>query len=159
MTGIGNIDGPNFLFRNEGMLSPGSGTGLLTIGGRFEQVPAGTFHVDIAGRAPGVLYDQLIANTSLVLGGSLAVSLLDGFSPLPNDVFTIMQSPNPALITTHFANAEIQVVFEQGQFDVVYGPGIVQLMNFRPIPEPATWAMAIVAFVGLLAIRRRTRGI
>ena len=121
-------------------------------------MPAGTFHVDIAGRAPGVLYDQLIANTSLVLGGSLAVSLLDGFNPLPNDVFTIMQTPNPALITTHFANAESQVVFEQGEFDVVYGRGIVQLMNFRPIPEPATWVIAIVAFLGILAIRRRCRG-
>jgi hypothetical protein len=57
------------------------GIGRLEIIGDFQQTPAGTIQIDLAGPTPGTSYDQLAITGSADLAGTLAVTLSDGFQP------------------------------------------------------------------------------
>ena len=87
-TGAGTITGP---FRNAAAFRPGnSGPGLLTIMGAFTQASPGGFNVEIGGTGAGTTYDQVTSQGMASLTGALDVTLVDGFTPTPGQVFTIL---------------------------------------------------------------------
>jgi hypothetical protein len=89
LAGTGTISGNLF---NSGMVSPGGdGTaGILTINGTFTQTDAGTLRIDLGGTDASTQYDQLRVTDNVILGGSLVVNLIGGFSPADGQTFQIL---------------------------------------------------------------------
>ena len=76
-------------FSNSGVLDP---VGILTTA-----VPAGLplgaparLSVRLAGTEPGTGHDQLRANGTVQLGGTLVVTVASGYTPAPGDAFTVL---------------------------------------------------------------------
>jgi hypothetical protein len=82
-----------------GAIAPGdpavnSGAGTLNIGGNLTYSGAGGLTVELGGTTAGSSYDQLLvagtANLSAASGGTLTVSLINGFNPSVNTDFTVL---------------------------------------------------------------------
>jgi hypothetical protein len=96
--GIANIDG--WLTVTNSLLSgntggPGSGIlngyalavrGIVTIDGDYFQA-GGTLSLNIGGTQAGTDYDQLVVNGFATLGGTLQISLVNGYQPQPGYLF------------------------------------------------------------------------
>jgi hypothetical protein len=92
LTGAGAIFGDVF---NAGRIDVGGAgaIGVLTITGglaNHTQYGTGTVNIEIGGSAPGSGYDQLQINGTADLGGTLNVSLLNGYQPPPDQDFDIV---------------------------------------------------------------------
>ncbi len=96
-TGSGPI--PGQVENRGGIVSPGSvssstGVGSLEIAGRFANGPDGTLAIEIGGLVAETLFDVLIVDGSVALGGTLDVSLVDLgsglFDPQLGDTFEIL---------------------------------------------------------------------
>ena len=81
-----------------GFLSPGSGltnTGTLSLGGLALSSGSQT-NIKLAGTTPGSQHDQVAVTGSATLAGTLAVSLIGGFTPLAGESFEIFIGSTPA---------------------------------------------------------------
>ncbi|OPY03607.1 MAG: Lectin C-type domain protein [Syntrophorhabdus sp. PtaB.Bin184] len=76
------------LFADGGTLFPGSSPGTFTITGNYTQTGT-TLAIEIQGTGASE-YDRLVVTGAAQLGGTLTVTLLNGFMPSPGDSFTIM---------------------------------------------------------------------
>jgi autotransporter-associated beta strand protein len=72
---------------NSGTVAPGSGPGTLTLGGDYSQQTGGQLQIELASASN---FDKLVVGGSASFAGTLAVSLVGGFSPAFGDVFTIV---------------------------------------------------------------------
>src|SRR6185503_8446827 len=81
-----------------------------------------TFHIELNGPIPGIGYDQLTAN-NVSLAGTLDVTL--GFTPAPNDSFTIVNNLGPAPIAGTFNGLAEggSLVIGQTEFRITYAGG------------------------------------
>jgi autotransporter-associated beta strand protein len=86
LRGTGTIGGSVL---NQALVQPGGATvpGRLTIGGNFNQSPAGTLSIRLASPTS---YDLLTIGGAAFLSGALNVSYLDGFNAQIGDTFTIL---------------------------------------------------------------------
>lgn len=79
-------------FSNGGILSPGFSPGILNITGNFANT--GSYNVEIGGTAGAGVnpngHDQLLISGTATLGGTLNVTLTNGFTPAPGDTFLII---------------------------------------------------------------------
>jgi hypothetical protein len=80
--GVGTILG-NLV--SSGTISPGHSPGVITILGDFTQTGDGVLEMEWGGLTQGTQYDQLVVSNTATLGGTLRVSLLNGFLPNPGD--------------------------------------------------------------------------
>jgi hypothetical protein len=78
-----------------------SAPGEATIRSTFAQTGTGTFAVNLGGHIQGDEYDLLTVTEEARLGGTLEVSLIDGFVPTVGDMFQILTA-SPRINT--FAN-------------------------------------------------------
>ncbi|MGO9115577.1 MAG: beta strand repeat-containing protein [Thermoguttaceae bacterium] len=62
----------------------------MSISGNLTVGASGTLGIDIAGTTPGTGYDVLAVNGSATLGGTLKVTLRDGFQPQLRQTFTVL---------------------------------------------------------------------
>jgi hypothetical protein len=67
-------------------------TGMLTVGRTYTQSAAGALDIAIGGTTVGTQYDQLKVNKSASLGGTLNVSLINGFIPTIGSTFAIVNA-------------------------------------------------------------------
>ena len=88
MTGSGVIGAANVIAYG-GTVSPGKGIGTITVSGGYSQQPAATLNVEVGGRNPDE-FDQLIVGGSALLGGTLNVTLVNGFTPAVGDQFQLV---------------------------------------------------------------------
>ncbi len=112
---MGQLDGDGAieaLVTNDGIVRPGYPTGTLTMNGSFANGPTGNLHIELAGSDPGG-FDAIAVQGPVSLGGTLNVSLIDGFVPIAGDTFTI--------ITANFIS---------GDFD---------LLTLPKLPPPRFW--------------------
>jgi len=91
LIGTGTFTGP--IRNNGGIVGPGHSPGKITVNGNYSQGANGTLNVEIGGTTPGTEYDQLKVNGTATLGGTLNVTLINGFRPAVGDVFQII-APN-----------------------------------------------------------------
>ena len=95
--------------------------------------------LDCANGAASAIAPELFAT----LGGTLSLSLLNGFSPSPTDTFTVLTAGGG--LANAFSNvANNGILFADvgvGSFKVNYGANSLILSEFSPIPEPSTWVM------------------
>ncbi len=77
-------------FTNNGAINPAAaGTaGKLTISSALTKI--GVVNLDIGGTTAGTTYDQLAVSGAATLGGTLNVTLINGFNPSIGDAYTIM---------------------------------------------------------------------
>jgi T5SS/PEP-CTERM-associated repeat protein len=97
----GTVEGNGTLaanVQNGGFVAPGvaagAGTGplgTLTVNGNYTQTSGGQFVVEIASTS---LFDRLQISGSAAVDGSLRTTLVNGFTPIPGDRFTILTSGN-----------------------------------------------------------------
>ncbi|HUO29407.1 MAG TPA: hypothetical protein VMU80_09330 [Bryobacteraceae bacterium] len=76
-----------------GTLDPGASatkTGRLTVSDSYTQSATGALNIAIGGTAAGSTYDQLKVTQSATLGGTLNVTLANGFTPSVGQTFTIV---------------------------------------------------------------------
>ncbi|HOX25751.1 MAG TPA: Ig-like domain-containing protein [Candidatus Krumholzibacteria bacterium] len=90
LAGGGTVDVATAVFANPGRVRPGSSLGILTVVGDYTTTPTSRLFFELGGALPGVQHDQLAVTGSAALGGSLHVSLTDGFAPAPGDTFTVI---------------------------------------------------------------------
>jgi hypothetical protein len=144
-SGTGTVGGD--LINNGGTVSPGNSPGVMEVPGDFTQYDGSTLLIELAGTAAGSQYDVLQVDGEASLGGTLEVTLLDGFEPAAGDSFEILE----------FA-------FVAGGFDELILPGLVGALswdasalltdgNLSVVPEPATWSLLLLGL--LLGFRRR----
>ncbi|MEW6220281.1 MAG: DUF1566 domain-containing protein [Thermodesulfobacteriota bacterium] len=97
--GTGVIDISTTSFINDAGTRPGSSPGVLTFVDRWAQGAGGTLFIDLAGTIPGSNadnHDQLVANGTATLAGSLQVDLRNGFLPSQGDTFTVVAASSVA---------------------------------------------------------------
>ncbi len=87
LSGSGDIVG-NVL--NEGLVSPGTSTGLLDISGNYVQNSGGTLKMEIASTSD---FDELIIGGTLMAAGTLDIDLLS-FSPEAGNTFKLFDFSN-----------------------------------------------------------------
>jgi hypothetical protein len=78
---------------NSGTIDVGGGPGVagtLTINGSFTQTSTGALNVEVGGTTAGSQFDQLVINGAASLGGTLNVSLLNGFVPTTGNTFPVL---------------------------------------------------------------------
>lgn len=73
-----------------GTVAPGDGVGTLAIDGRLSLGENATTLIELDGDDAGTGHDQLVVTGEAVLGGSLEVSLLDGYFPVRGDQFEVI---------------------------------------------------------------------
>lgn len=132
---------------SEGFIRPGTGDGSTTVGtlsvtGNLTSTGAGKLAFDLASAGS---YDQLIVGGDVSLNSSVIdVSLLGGYTPATNTIFTILQrtgsfSGTPSFNFTNSAPAD----WFTGNFASL---GQIQFVG---VPEPASISLMLFAVFGL----------
>ena len=179
--------GTNTPITVQAILAPGDeGTGTLDFGNNLTLSPSTTYRVELGGNTPGDgkgFYDQVnmtLSTGAITLnpGAGLDISLVDGFTPIHNDVFFILNRADSAVWTTTFAGLDegASVTFGGGAYSgsITYlanwtglqststltGGNDVAIFNVIAVPEPGT--ISLVALGGLACggysiFRRRKR--
>lgn len=129
--GNGTISVPaNASVTNAGLLSPGFSPGLIAISGPYTQTATGSYLAEIAGLTAGTQYDQLsdgAANTSVTLGGTLTVTLLNSFTPANGNSFTIVTCSAGPCINGTFATVNFPALPAGLSWTITYNPTSVVL--------------------------------
>ncbi len=91
VSGAGGFFGPGSA-QLLGGHDPGDGVGTVTIESDLVYGPQGTLSIELAGFTPATEHDQVVVTTSVTLGGTLEVVLIDGFDGevVPSDSFTVL---------------------------------------------------------------------
>ncbi len=82
---------------NRGVVSPGNSPGIQTVTGSFTFTRSGSTHIEIGGLTPGPGatvddgYDQIDVNGAVQFGGTLQVTLINGFIPQVGQRFDIVK--------------------------------------------------------------------
>ena len=115
LSGSGNIGGA---VTSAGTVMPGSSPGTLNLMNTYVQADTGTLQIEIGGATVGNGYDQLNVTGSATLAGTLAVSLVNGFTPQLGDSFEIMTFGS---LAGQFSNVTGLGIAPGLQWDVAYG--------------------------------------
>jgi fibronectin-binding autotransporter adhesin len=92
--------------------------GLLSITGTYTQLSSGTLNVNVGGTTLSTQYSQLKITGKASLGGTLAVTLINGFTPTVGQTFTVLTATG-GLGGTTFSNTTIAINSTE-QFDISY---------------------------------------
>jgi hypothetical protein len=88
LSGFGTI---NSNVNDSGQVIPAAGgAGLLAINGNYTQTASGVLDIDVGGTTAGGQYGQLAVSGAVSLAGTLDVALIDGFQPVQNNAFQIL---------------------------------------------------------------------
>lgn len=158
-----------------GVLAPGQSPGCITISPSGLDIQ-GTYEVEIAGTTACSGYDQaVVSGTVDVSGGTLNVSLLNGFVPALNNTFTIISNDGTDAVTGTFSGLVqgANVVVGGVTFHISYtgGDGNDVVLTTAAIPSTATVPnsgiaglnrsiilpvmSAVLTGIGLLVIRKK----
>jgi hypothetical protein len=92
--------------------------GLLSITGTYTQLSSGTLNANIGGTTVSTQFSQLKITGKASLGGTLAVTLINGFTPTVGQTFTVLTASG-GLGGTTFSNTTIAINSTE-QFDISY---------------------------------------
>jgi autotransporter-associated beta strand protein len=118
---------------NGGVVSPGASPGRIIISGNYTQTDEGSLNIEIAGAEPVTGFDQLVVSNSVTLGGTLNVTLTNGFYPTANSRF-------PFLVSTNYSGRFAAVNYPSNDvaMALAFTPSNValQVINTRPVIPP-----------------------
>jgi hypothetical protein len=150
LTNTGQIEGKGTIVANvtsDGTVSPGESPGTLTIAGNFTQTDSGILDIQIAGPNPGADYDVLRVTGTATLGGTLRISLLNGYVPPEGADFSFLQA------ATRSVNFDEVLLPPQVQWDTAALAG----GQIAVVPEPALFWLAPLLILLHPRRPRRTR--
>ena len=160
LEGDGTIEFSNIV--NEGTISPGMTTGMLTLQGNVELASTSMLEIEIFGMEDGQ-FDVLDVIGDLELGGLLSVDLA-GFTPTFEDQFLVAMAnqflgsfDNVSLGGLHRSN-DGRFEFLVSLDDSALTPNLL-LSNFQAVavPEPGSAVLIGIAFsTGMTRRRRRS---
>jgi T5SS/PEP-CTERM-associated repeat protein len=148
LSGTGELIGDVLV--NGGVVSPGFSPGTLHISGNYVQGALGTLNLEVAGALPSQ-FDQLDVRGNLLLGGTVILSLIDGYLPQLGDEFDLFRVGgdfDAATAKFYWVNAPAGL-----RYDTSFANGTYAL-RVTAVPEPSTWILAVVALAGLLVFRK-----
>jgi len=127
----------------------------------FTNEADGTWLVEIGGYAAGTEHDLLIVADDAMLGGTLNVALVDlgggVFQPLVGDEFTILTAGD-SLSGAFLADPVSYAAGKIFHWSVLTDGNAVTLqLAAITVPEPATYVLAALGALALVAVRRRNR--
>ncbi len=93
LTGNG-VNGSGSVFL-EGDVRPGASIGTMAFGGDVSIGSAAVLTMELAGTVAGTQFDRLVAQQSLAMGGTLAVTLVGGFTPAAGQSFDLFDWGTP----------------------------------------------------------------
>lgn len=155
--GNGNVQSTTFI--NNGLVSPGNSPGVLVSEDpsgslhTFQQGPAGTLLIEIAGRLPGTGHDVLDVRGLALLDGTLELRFMPftGEPPIQvGDTFQILLADG---LDGRFRQVLLRGLGGEGQVEVLLTPAGVSVV-VREVPAPAG---ALVLGLGVLAAAGRRR--
>ena len=130
LLGLGTIAGSLI---NNGLVTPGDGPGTLTVTGNYTQGSAGVLNIQLASGSHGLL----AVGGQAFLGGTLRLSLVNGFVPVGGQRFTILTAGvavNGTFSLVQQPTATTFTVFYDPK-DVQVGVGQVPFQNFACNPN------------------------
>lgn len=135
LSGSGTIRASTVLF--SGVAQPGPSIGTLDVTGKADLTSTGTLQVELGDAGAS---DQLVATSTVTLGGTLALSLADSFSPAPGNVWTVLGGTS---VSGTFATVTTPAAPEGFEYVVAYADDAVVVAyerssNFRRVLEAAT---------------------
>lgn len=136
---------------NAGLVRPGTPAGRLVVHGNYQQAPSGVLAVELGGPTPADGYDVLEIIGTSFLGGTLSVSLIDGYRPNLGDSFQVLSSA--ALTGAFDAYAGLDLGGDLRLEVEVLSTGV----RLITVPEPATGAL-LTAGLLVLSSAARQRG-
>jgi len=126
---------------NNGLIVPGLSAGVLNFSGDLQLGASSNLSFEIGGTNPAIDYDVLhkTDNGTLTLNGKLTVTLINGFTPVAPDTFTIITTQS--MLAGAFNNvpngARLNTGDGSGSFVVSYSGNNVVLSGFGPVaPTP-----------------------
>jgi autotransporter-associated beta strand protein len=122
--GTGTVQGN---VTNSGTLAPGNSAGTLHLGGTYTQTAGGRLEIELASTSS---HDELAISGSASLAGTLAVSLLGGFTPQEGDVFEIMSAST--FFGTTFTSTTLPALSGSLVWNIDYGANLVTLSVTLP---------------------------
>ena len=166
LNGAGTVSG-TAMVENGGTLSPGNGPGQLRVG-LLTLASGASAQIEVGGKVAGTGYDQVLSAGAFTLGGTLSVTLVNGYAPASGDRLVLFDNTGTALNTGTFSNAADGSVLTVGgyRFLVNYnGVGDADLVpndfTLTAVPEPGTGLLLVcaggLAFV-LIGQRRASCG-
>ncbi|HWN93747.1 MAG TPA: hypothetical protein VNT99_01830 [Methylomirabilota bacterium] len=129
LVGNGTFTGP--IRNNGGTVAPGFSPGKITINGNYTQGANGILNLEIGGTTAGTEYDQLVVNGTATLGGTLNVSLINGFQPAVGDVFNIIAPSafSGAFATINTVGFNSTITYSSGGITLTVISSAGQLLN------------------------------
>jgi hypothetical protein len=145
--GVGTFNNVGFA----GTFAPGLSPALLTVGNTV-LLPSNVLDMEIGGLSRGSQYDafDVTPSNTMMLDGTLKVTLFNAFSPSLGDQFDLFNGTTTGIFSSYmFPSLNPGLAWDTS---LLYTQGILQVVN--NIPEPAAWSLALV---GVLALARRRR--
>lgn len=127
LVGTGTIGGN--VRNNGGNVAPGHSPGTITVTGGYTQGASGVLTMEIGGKTPGTEYDQLQVSGAAALGGTLNISLINGFRPAVGDVFQFI---SPGSVTGAFST--VNTTGFTGQVNYSAGAITMTVLTVPDIP-------------------------
>jgi len=136
---------------NSATISPGLPLGEMDIAGNYQQTAAGILNIDLGGYSPGIDFDLVTvasggAGGVATLGGTLNITLTNGFSPTNGASFTCLTANSRvgAFATFNYPSNDIGMQVNLGLTSVS-----VKVTNLKPVvanpivaPVAATYGAA-----------------
>ncbi len=143
-TGVFTGGGTNFF---EGIFSPGSSPGDITIDGDAVLGSGATLVMELAGTNLGTDYDHLNITGSLAANGTLDVQLLNNFAPALGNTFDLLDFGS---IIGSFNAINLPSLAGGLSFDT---SSLLTTGSISVVPEPAT--LALLTLTAMLVTRTR----
>jgi hypothetical protein len=111
-------------------LAPGSSPGSVSFGGNVNLVGGSALNMEIGGLTPGSGHDRLQVAGELSIGGSLNVSLTNGFVPQAGDAFDLLDWGS---LDGEFSTLNLPSLLG-GQWDTstFYTDGVLRVLSVEP---------------------------
>ena len=144
LNGDGSVVGA---VKNDGVVSPGNSPGILTISGSYLQSSTGILQIELSGLAAGTQYDRLVVTSDANLGGTLQISLINGFQPTAGDKFDLLDwgTRSNAFSTVQLPTLASGLSWNTAS---LYVDGSISV-----VPEPGGFALCVCAIPLLMRLR------